>query len=78
MGGGITGPQNHDRRRARAPVERIGRAEEGDLRRAEGRGQMHRRGIDRDQQPRPLQQGTEGEKIELAGKIDDRIFGGGI
>ena len=51
----------------------IGRAEESDLRRAERSRQMHRRGIDRHEQSRPRDERGEGEQIELAREIDDRM-----
>ena len=52
------------------PVEGVGRTEQDDLGRVPGRGEMHRRGIDRDEQSRLADQGGEGEQIGFSGEID--------
>ena len=52
----------------------IGRAEEGNLRRAERGREVHRGGIDRDQEPRPLEKRREREQVDLSRKIEDRML----
>lgn len=47
----------------------IGWPKEDDLWRPRRAGQMHRRGINRDEQARAFDQGREAEEIELPGKI---------
>ena len=54
------------------PVEGIGGAKKGHLRRAEGPRQVHRRGIDRQDQRRRFRQRRQGEEIEPPAQVARR------
>ncbi len=55
------------------PVERIGGAEQDDLRCLGRDGEMHRRGIDRREQAGALDEGSQREEVHLSGKVNEGV-----